>query len=60
MPPPQNHDHSLRISLLEKSLEGVEKQLNDINGNLNKLVWAIILALLMAVVQFALKGGFNV
>ncbi|MBC7621240.1 MAG: hypothetical protein H7293_20025 [Candidatus Saccharibacteria bacterium] len=61
MPPPndKHNDHSIRIALLEKGVEGIEKQLNDMNGHLQKLVWAIIVALVMAAVQFILRGGLK-
>ena len=52
-------DHATRIALLEQSINGVKTELNKINANIGKLVWAIILAIVMAFVQFALKGGLG-
>mgnify|MGYP003663964107 FL=1 len=52
-------DHATRIALLEQSINGVKTELNKINANIGKLVWAIILAIVMAFVQFALKGGLS-
>jgi hypothetical protein len=54
-----NHDHAIRIALLEQSMAGIKNELHQINSNIGKLVWAVILAIVMAFVQFALKGGLN-
>lgn len=54
------HDHSIRIALLEQSMKGIKDELTLINGHLGKLVGAVVLAIVMALVQFALKGGLNV
>jgi hypothetical protein len=52
-------DHATRIALLEQSINGVKLELSQINANIGKLVWAILLAIVMAFVQFALKGGLT-
>ena len=52
-------DHAIRIALLEQAMDGIKSELHQINGNIGKLVWAVILAIVMAFVQFALKGGLN-
>tara|TARA_R110000782_G_scaffold69895_1_gene140514 strand:+ start:45 stop:224 length:180 start_codon:yes stop_codon:yes gene_type:complete len=52
-------DHATRIALLEQSINGVKVELSQINANIGKLVWAIILAIVMAFIQFALKGGLS-
>jgi hypothetical protein len=52
-------DHATRIALLEQSINGVKLELSQINANIGKLVWAILLAIVMAFAQFALKGGLN-
>ena len=54
-----NHDHSVRIALLEQAMKGIKEELGKINGHLGKLVGAVILAIVMALVQFILKGGLN-
>jgi hypothetical protein len=54
-----NQDHAIRIALLEQSMSGIKNELHQINSNISKLVWAVILAIVMAFVQFALKGGIN-
>ena len=52
-------DHATRIALLEQSINGVKLELSQINTNIGKLVWAILLAIVMAFAQFALKGGLT-
>jgi len=54
-----NQDHAIRIALLEQAMSGIKSELHQINSNIGKLVWAVIIAMVMAVVQFALKGGLN-
>lgn len=54
-----NHDHAVRIALLEQTTIGIKEELTKLNGHIGKLVWAIIMALVLAVVQFALKGGLH-
>lgn len=56
----RNHDHAIRIALLEQSMDGIKTELHQINSNINRLVWAVIAALVMAAVQFVLKGGLSV
>ena len=52
-------DHAVRIALLEQTTRGIKDELTKLNGHIGKLVWAVVTALVLAVVQFALKGGFN-
>jgi len=62
MPEPKhdpNRDHAVRIALLEQSMAGIKNELTKLNGHISKLVWAVITALALAFVQFALKGGLN-
>lgn len=54
-----NHDHAVRIALLEQATIGIKEELTKLNGHIGKLVWAVITALTLAIVQFALKGGFS-
>jgi hypothetical protein len=56
----RNQDHAIRIALLEQSMTGIKSELHQINSNINRLVWAVIAAIVMAGVQFILKGGLNV
>ena len=54
-----NHDHAVRIALLEQTTNGIQKELGKLNSHIGKLVWAIVSALVLAVMQFVLKGGLN-
>ena len=54
-----NHDHAVRIALLELTTKGIKDELAKLNSHIGKLVWAVILAIVMAFVQFALKGGLS-
>lgn len=56
----RNQDHAIRIALLEQSMTGIKSELHQINSNINRLVWAVIAAIVMAGVQFILRGGLNV
>lgn len=52
-------DHAVRIALLEQSMAGIKNELTKLNGHISKLVWAVIIALIAAIMQFILKGGLN-
>ena len=56
----RNQDHAIRIALLEQSITGIKSELHQINSNISRLVWAVIAAIVMAGVQFILKGGLSV
>lgn len=56
---PSNHSLDKRLALLEQSVTAVKKELSDLNSNLSKLIWAVALALVAAVVQWILRGGLN-
>lgn len=53
-------DHAIRIALLEQTTLGIKEELTKLNGHIGKLVWAIVMALVLAVMQFVLKGGLSV
>lgn len=52
-------DHAIRIALLEQSVEGIKNGLLDISKNVKHLVFTVISAVFLAVVQFIVKGGLN-
>ena len=52
-------DHGTRIALLEQSTAAIQKQLEGINVNINKLVWLVLAALVMAAMKFFLMGGLS-
>jgi hypothetical protein len=53
------YDHGTRIALLEQTINGVKGELSQINTNIGRLVWTLIVAILMAFLQFALRGGLS-
>lgn len=55
----REQDHAIRIALLEQSMSGIKSELHQINGNISKLVWAVIAAIVMAGVQFVVRGGLS-
>ena len=55
----REQDHAIRIALLEQSMSGIKAELHQINGNISRLVWAVIAAIVMAGVQFVVRGGLS-
>lgn len=49
-------DHSIRIALLEQSMESIKDQLKGINANMSKLVWLVFTALIVAVLKLIVSG----
>jgi hypothetical protein len=49
-------DHSIRIALLEQSMESIKNQLKGINENMSKLVWLVFSALILAVLKLLFIG----
>jgi len=52
-----NDDHSTRIALLEQGMESIKTQLLGINTNMNKLVWLVFTAVIIAVLKLVLIGS---
>lgn len=44
-------------SYLDKRLDSIENDLKSINGGINKLIWAVVLAFIAAAVTFVVRGG---
>lgn len=53
----QNHDHSIRIALLEQGMHNITVELHAINSNISKLIWIAIAAIGASGMQFILRGG---
>ena len=60
MPEVTNHDLDKRLALLEQTVLRLAIDLHQINGSINKLVWAVGGAVLVAIMKFVLSGGLNV
>lgn len=53
------HDLDKRLSLAEAALTALTREVHAINSNITRVVWVVIAAILAALIQFALKGGFH-
>ena len=51
------NEHSTRIALLEQGMESIKQQLTGINTNMNKLVWLVFTAVIIAVLKLVLIGS---
>ena len=54
-----NHDLDKRLALLEQTVLRLSNDLGAINASINKLVWIIGAAILVAGVKWVLGGGLN-
>jgi len=55
----EDYDHATRIALLEQSMSGIKGELSKINNSISKLVWVIVGTLLVAAINFILRGGLS-
>lgn len=57
----EEHRYKTDIEDAKKEVQwkGIESRLDKIDGNVAKANWIVIGALIVAIVTFALKGGFN-
>lgn len=53
------HDLDKRLALAEVALAALTQEVRAINSNITRVVWVVIAAILAALIQFALKGGFS-
>jgi len=56
-PPPNPWSLERRISLLEQSTQTIKDELTKINGNLSKLVWIVVTAVILAGLNVVLSGS---
>lgn len=54
------HDMKTRIALLEQSQVNMKEELGKISNNLSKLVWLVLSAIILAVINTLLKSGGGV
>ena len=57
--PPTIHNLETRVALAEAALAALTREVHAINSNITRVVWVVVAAILAALVQFALKGGFK-
>lgn len=53
----QVHDHEVRVSILEQTVQTLNKDLEKINNNLSRLVWIAASSLAVAVTNWLMKGN---
>lgn len=56
---PTIYDLDKRLALAEANLAALTREVHAINSNITRVVWVVIAAILAALIQFALKGGFR-
>jgi len=49
-----DNDHAIRLALLEQAMDSIRSQLSGINSSIQKLVWLVLAALIMAVLKLIL------
>lgn len=49
----------LRLTLAEKDVQNITKKLDKIDGNTSKIIWLIASAIILAILEFILKGGLH-
>lgn len=55
--PPDNYELDKRISLLEQTIKTIERELHDISGNLMKLVWVVVTAVVIGLINLWVRFG---
>ncbi len=54
------HRDSLKArELIQKDLDNHQERIRQLEKNQSKIVWAIIISILMAVIEFTLRGGLK-
>lgn len=56
--PPNPWDIERRVSLLEQSTKNIKEELSKINNNISKLVWIVLSAVLLALLDMVI-GGYS-
>lgn len=53
------HALDVRLALLEAALTSLTAEVHSINKNISRVVWIVLAAILAAITDFALRGGFH-
>lgn len=56
---PTMHVLEIRLALLEAALTSLTAEVHSINKNISRVVWIVLAAILAAITDFALRGGFH-
>lgn len=57
---PSNHQLDKRVALLEQTTKNIEKELHSISSNILKLVWVVVTAVLVGLINLWLRFGAQV
>lgn len=58
--PPNPWDIERRVSLLEQSTKSIKEELGKINTNISKLVWIVLTAVILAVLNVIVNDHFHI
>lgn len=56
---PSVHALDKRLALLDAALDSLKAEVHVINNNIRRVVWIVLAAILAAITDFALRGGFH-
>ena len=56
---PSVHALDKRLALLDLAVKSLAAEVRKINNNTTRVVWIVLAAILAAVTDFALRGGFH-
>lgn len=56
---PSLHKLEIQLALLDAALTSITAEVHSINNNIRRVVWIILAAILAAITDFALRGGFH-
>ena len=55
--PPSAWELDKRLSLIEQSNKDIKTELHSINSNISRLVWIVVGAVVMGIINLWVKGG---
>lgn len=55
--PPDPYELDKRLSLLEQTTKNIERELREISGNITKLVWTVVAAVILGVINLWVRSG---
>ena len=58
--PPNPWDIERRVALLEQSTKSIKEELGKINNNISKLVWIVLTAVILAVLNVLVSDHFKI
>lgn len=48
-----------QVAVMAEGMKTLKEQMKEINGHLTKLVWLVVGAIVMAFIQWVLRGGLS-